>query len=249
MNRTRPVSRPVLFQACGTLRGKNAQVPGPPTLISSTILKVISPASTQATSSLSRCRWNMLLVPTGTVSSNSMMLSLVSWPTSFRAAKRPGAPMSRCFPPSAGITKPLVASIVMPSLWLRRAACVERPHVAIPRETDHLHQAAAFDQHSVCLAHEREIAERQLVIARKRVLHPCFRLFGRAGPALGIQMLRHLRVCVEARIERQVVRRDPPQNAAIRLQPVCAVGQRHDEASAPPPWFTPPGGPERRPRP
>jgi hypothetical protein len=27
-------------------------------------------------------------------------------------------------------------------LWLRRAACVERPHVAIPRETDHFHLAS-----------------------------------------------------------------------------------------------------------
>ena len=31
MNRTRPV----LFQACGTVRGKNAQVPGLPTVTSS----------------------------------------------------------------------------------------------------------------------------------------------------------------------------------------------------------------------
>src|SRR5881396_2951712 len=60
MNSTRPVSRPVLFQACGTLRGKNAQVPGLPTVTSSPILKVISPASTQATSSLSRCIWKRL---------------------------------------------------------------------------------------------------------------------------------------------------------------------------------------------
>jgi len=45
-----------VLPSCGTLRGKNAQVPGPPTVTSSPILKVISPASTQATSSLSRCR-------------------------------------------------------------------------------------------------------------------------------------------------------------------------------------------------
>src|SRR5712691_3701482 len=127
MNRTRPVSRPVLFQACGTLRGKNAQEPGPPTVTSSPILKVISPASTQATSSLSRCRWNRLLVPTGTVSSNSMMLSLVSWPTSFRAAKRPGAPMSRCFPPPSGTTKPLDEAVEPPRVLADHlAACVRR---------------------------------------------------------------------------------------------------------------------------
>ena len=82
---------------------------GPPTVTSSPILKVISPVSTQATSSLSRCRWKRLLAPTGTVPSNSMMLSLVSWPRSFKAAKRPGAVMSRCFPPPAGTTKPFVA--------------------------------------------------------------------------------------------------------------------------------------------
>src|SRR5919106_2698611 len=120
MNKTRPVSLPVLFQACGPLRGKKAQVPGPPTVTSSPILKVISPASTQATSSLSRCKWERLLVPTGTVSSNSMMLSFVSWPRSFRAAKRPGAVMSRCFPQPAGTTRPFVASmLVTPSCRLR----------------------------------------------------------------------------------------------------------------------------------
>ena len=56
MNSTRPVVVPVFFQACGTLRGKKAQLPGPPLLISVPILKVNSPSSTQATSSLSRCR-------------------------------------------------------------------------------------------------------------------------------------------------------------------------------------------------
>src|SRR5215475_3501617 len=98
------------------LRGKNAQVPGPPTVTSSPILKVISPASTQATSSLSRWRWKRLLVPAGTVSSNSMMLPLVSWPRSFSAANRPGAAMSRCCPPSVGTTRPFVAFMLMPSL-------------------------------------------------------------------------------------------------------------------------------------
>ena len=52
-NNTRPVSSPVFFQACGMSRGMNAQVPGPPTVTSSPILNVNSPASTQATSSLS----------------------------------------------------------------------------------------------------------------------------------------------------------------------------------------------------
>src|SRR5262245_35291709 len=89
------------------LRGKNAQVPGPPTVTSSPILNVISPASTNATSSLSRWRWKRLLVPAGTVSSNSMRLSPVSRPRSFNAAKRPGAFMSRYVPPSAGTTRPL----------------------------------------------------------------------------------------------------------------------------------------------
>jgi hypothetical protein len=42
-NSTRPVSAPVFFQACGTPRGRKAQEPGPPTVTSSPILKVISP--------------------------------------------------------------------------------------------------------------------------------------------------------------------------------------------------------------
>jgi hypothetical protein len=41
----RAVSLPVFFQACGTVRGMNAQVPGPPTAISSPILNAISPAN------------------------------------------------------------------------------------------------------------------------------------------------------------------------------------------------------------
>src|SRR6266446_761820 len=82
-----------------------AQVPGPPTVTSSPILKVISPLSTQATSSLSRCRWNVVSVPEGAVSSNSMMLSAVSLPTSLSAAERPGAMLS-IDPPPGGTTKP-----------------------------------------------------------------------------------------------------------------------------------------------
>jgi hypothetical protein len=46
MNSTRPVSAPVLFQACATSRGMKAQVPGPPTVTASPILKVISPLKT-----------------------------------------------------------------------------------------------------------------------------------------------------------------------------------------------------------
>src|SRR5689334_20555721 len=44
-----------------------------------------------------------------------MMLSWVSWPTSFTAATRPGAFMSMCFPPPAGTTKPLLAVMVASS--------------------------------------------------------------------------------------------------------------------------------------
>jgi hypothetical protein len=40
------VSAPVLFQACATSRGMKAQVPGPPTVIASPILKVISQLKT-----------------------------------------------------------------------------------------------------------------------------------------------------------------------------------------------------------
>jgi hypothetical protein len=36
---------------------------------------------------------------------------------------------------------------------------------------------------------------------------------------------------VKVSVERQVIRHDPPQYEAIRLQPVCAVRQGHGEAS------------------
>jgi hypothetical protein len=36
---------------------------------------------------------------------------------------------------------------------------------------------------------------------------------------------------VDANEERQIVRRDPPQHEASRLQPVCAVRQGHFEDS------------------
>jgi hypothetical protein len=45
-----------VFEACGTPRAGKAQAPGPPTVNSSAILKVISPLSTLATSSL--WRWS-----------------------------------------------------------------------------------------------------------------------------------------------------------------------------------------------
>ena len=46
MKRTRPVSAPVLFQACAMPRGMKAQAPGPPTVTVSPILKVTSPERT-----------------------------------------------------------------------------------------------------------------------------------------------------------------------------------------------------------
>jgi len=107
MNRTRPVSRPVLFQACGTLRGKNAQVPGPPTVTLVPDLEGDLAGEHPGDLVAVACRWNRLLVPTGTVSSNSMMLSLVSWPTSFRAAKRPGARHVEMLPTARGYDQPL----------------------------------------------------------------------------------------------------------------------------------------------
>src|SRR2546425_8380286 len=42
-------------------------------------------------------------------------------------------------------------------------------------------------------------------------------------------MLRDFGECVDASEERQIVRRDPPQHEASRLQPVCAVRQGHCE--------------------
>jgi hypothetical protein len=105
----RAVSLPVFFQACGTLRGKKPQEPALPTVTSSPIFIVTSPSSTQATSSLSWCRWNVVSVPTGAVSSNSMMLSAVSPPSSFSAEERPGAPICRSLPPPGGTTKPFAS--------------------------------------------------------------------------------------------------------------------------------------------
>jgi hypothetical protein len=40
-----PVSAPVFFHACATPRGMKAQAPGPPTVMSSPTLNVISPFS------------------------------------------------------------------------------------------------------------------------------------------------------------------------------------------------------------
>jgi hypothetical protein len=71
--------------------------------------KVNSPASTQATSSLSRCRWWRLAVPAGRVSSNIMILPPVSRPSSFSAKERPGVGEPKHFAPPAGTTKPVVA--------------------------------------------------------------------------------------------------------------------------------------------
>jgi hypothetical protein len=50
-------------------------------------------------------------------------------------------------------------------------------------------------------------------------------------------MLRDFRERVETSEERQIVRRDPPQHEASRLQPVCAVrqGHREDAFMSPPP--------------
>ena len=100
-NRTRPVSVPMFFQACGISRGMKAQVPGPPTVTSSPIMKGIA-LEPQATSSLSWCRWRGLVVPAGKVSSNIMILSPVSLPSSFSAKERPGVGEVICFPPPAG---------------------------------------------------------------------------------------------------------------------------------------------------
>src|SRR5437867_524309 len=93
---------------------------------------------------------------------------------------------------------------------------------------DHqFHQPVAPDQRAVSLAQDRQIAERELHIARESGLQPCGRLFGRARPTYGIQMPRDVGECVDAGEEGQIVRRDPAQHEALRLQPVGAVGQGH----------------------
>ena len=96
------------------------------------------------------------------------------------------------------------------------------------RGFDHeVHHAAAPDQRSVFLAQDREVAERELLIARQSGLQPRGRLFGRARPALSPEILRDFGECVDASEERQIVRRDPAQHETSRLQPVGAVRQGH----------------------
>src|SRR5215471_1464170 len=90
-----------------------------------------------------------------------------------------------------------------------------------------VHYAAAPDQGAVFLAQNREIAEREPLIARECVPQECGRLFGRAGPASGIEIPRDFRKCMNASEERQIVQNHPPQHEASRLQLVCAVRQGH----------------------
>jgi hypothetical protein len=86
---TRPVSLPLFFQACWTLRDMKRAGAGPADGKLAD-LKGDLAASAQATSSLSRCRWKRLLVPAGRVSSNIMMLSPVWRPRSVNAREWPG---------------------------------------------------------------------------------------------------------------------------------------------------------------
>src|SRR5262249_47740837 len=90
-----------------------------------------------------------------------------------------------------------------------------------------VHYAAAPDQGSVFLAQNREIAERELFIARECVPQKCGRLFRRPRPASGIKIPRDFWECVNASEERQIVRDYPPQHEASRLQSMCAVRKGH----------------------
>ena len=56
-------------------------------------------------------------MPAGRVSSNIMMLSPVSRPSSFIAKERPGVGELKCFPPPAGTTKPFAAVMSVSSPW------------------------------------------------------------------------------------------------------------------------------------
>ena len=62
-----------------------------------------------------------------------------------------------------------------------------------------------------------------------RVRSPCHsgELLHDEAPASGIKMLRDFVECVNASEEGQIVRRDPAQHEAIRLQPVCALRHCH----------------------
>ena len=75
------------------------------------------------------------------------------------------------------------------------------------------------------------MAERKLLVARERPLQPCSRLFRCARSAFGIKSLSNFRQRVEAREERQIVRRDPPERQASRPQLICAAYQGHVENS------------------
>src|ERR1700730_336760 len=48
---------------------------------------------------------------------------------------------------------------------------------------DHVPQGATPHQPALLLAQDREVAERELLVARERVPQPCGCLFGRARPA------------------------------------------------------------------
>src|SRR5882757_2387503 len=100
-----------------------AHVPGPPVVTSSPILNVNSPSSTQATSSLSRCRWSQLfLEPAGTVCSNRVTLWPVSRPNSFIDMTWPDDSL-RCCPPPAGTMTPFIET----SLVLARTRLAPLP--------------------------------------------------------------------------------------------------------------------------
>src|SRR5262249_36925575 len=101
------------------------------------------------------------------------------------------------------------------------------PALGCRRFDNEVHQATAPDQCSIFLAQDGEIAERELLRARESVLQPGGSLFGRARPACGIETLRGFGECVDAGEEGQIVRCDPPEHEARRLQAVCAVGQGH----------------------
>jgi hypothetical protein len=96
------------FPGCGTPRGSKAQVPGPPTVNSSSILKV-NFAALYVGRLVVVARWDVVSVLAGAVFSNSMMLSPVSPPNSLSAAERPGA-MLKIEPLPGGTIKPFLTS-------------------------------------------------------------------------------------------------------------------------------------------
>jgi glutathione S-transferase len=88
----------------------------------------------------------------------------------------------------------------------------------------------AFDKLETRLSHQRWLVGGRFTEADLR-LFPTLVRFDTVYYVLFKCNLRRFGERMDAREELQIVRRDPPQHEASRLQPVCAVRQGHLEES------------------